>query len=155
MSCLFKEFLDELNTMFMPLELENNSGGELAFKQTSKCKNWPVYQNAEEMLPPWRYSKDIWTWSWVTISRWPCLSRGLNKMISRGPFQLQHYCGSLKTYFGVKSLTWPFKWEFCQLHPGPSFFFLLPCSQDDSMTCNTNCSGWCCSTLRHCPHPLA
>lgn len=26
MSCLFQELLDELNVIFMPLELENNSG---------------------------------------------------------------------------------------------------------------------------------
>lgn len=39
MACLFQELLDELNAMFMGPELENNSGGELAFKQTSKCKN--------------------------------------------------------------------------------------------------------------------
>lgn len=26
MSCLFQELLDELNAIFMPLELENNSG---------------------------------------------------------------------------------------------------------------------------------
>ncbi|KAK4816307.1 LOW QUALITY PROTEIN: hypothetical protein QYF61_014605 [Mycteria americana] len=26
-------------------------------------------------LPPWKSSKAIWTWSWATRSRWPCLSR--------------------------------------------------------------------------------
>lgn len=154
MACLFQELLDELNAMFMGPELENNSGGELAFKQTSKCKNWLIYQNAEEKLPPWRCLKDIQILSWVTVSRWPCLSRGLDKMTFGGPFQPQHYCSSLKADFGVKSSTQPFKWEFCQLHPGLSFF-VLPCSQYDSVTCNTSCSGWWCSTLRSCPHPLA
>lgn len=41
--------------MFMPLELKNNfgahsAGGELAFKLMSKCKNWLIYQTAQEML---------------------------------------------------------------------------------------------------------
>ena len=26
-------------------------------------------------LPPWRYSKAVWTWSWATGSKQPCLSR--------------------------------------------------------------------------------
>lgn len=29
-----------------------------------------------QSLYPWRYSKTIWTWSWTTSSRWPCLSKG-------------------------------------------------------------------------------
>jgi len=24
---------------------------------------------------PWRYSKVIWTWSWATCCRWPCMGR--------------------------------------------------------------------------------
>lgn len=35
-------------------------------------------------LPPWRYSKATWTWSW------PCLSQGLDQVMSKGPFQLNH-----------------------------------------------------------------
>ena len=27
-------------------------------------------------LCPWRYSRAVWTWSWATSCRWPCLSRG-------------------------------------------------------------------------------
>jgi len=132
----------------MPLELENNfwaysAGGELAFKQVSQCKNWLICQTAQEMLPPWRYSKDIWTWSWATSSRWPCLSRKLDKMTSSHPFKPQTFCDSVKDSFGVKGLTQPFSWEFCHLHPNPSFF-LVPCSQYDLVTCNTNDSGWCC-----------
>lgn len=34
MSCLFQELLDELNTLFVPLELENNSG------PTVQAGNW-------------------------------------------------------------------------------------------------------------------
>jgi len=40
-------------------------------------------------LPPWRYSKAAWMWSWATSSRWPCLSRVLDKVTSRSPFQPQ------------------------------------------------------------------
>lgn len=40
-------------------------------------------------LQSWRYQKATWTWSWATGSRWPCLSLGLDQMISRGPFQPQ------------------------------------------------------------------
>ena len=34
-------------------------------------------------LHPWRYSKAVWTWSWVTGCRWSCLSSGV------GPDDLQ------------------------------------------------------------------
>lgn len=40
---------------------------------------------------PWR-SKGTWTQSWEMGSRWPCLCQvGVNKMISRGPFQPQSF----------------------------------------------------------------
>lgn len=31
----------------------------------------------------WRFSKAVWTWSWATCCRWPCLSRRI------GPDDLQ------------------------------------------------------------------
>ena len=46
-------------------------------------------------LHPGRYSKAVWTWSWATNSRGPCLSRGSVKTASRGPFQPQPFCCSV------------------------------------------------------------
>lgn len=63
MSCLFQELLDELNAMFMPLELENNSGltvleGNWLLNRHPSAK-LVLYQNAEEILLPWKNSKNI------------------------------------------------------------------------------------------------
>ena len=48
-------------------------------------------------LLPWGYSKAIWIRSWATGSRWPCLSRRLDQMTSRGPRQPQPFCDSVLT----------------------------------------------------------
>lgn len=45
-------------------------------------------------LPPWRYSKTIWTRCWAAGSPWPCLNRGLDKTTFTGPFQSQPFCDS-------------------------------------------------------------
>lgn len=42
-----------------------------------------VAQRSCGKLDPWRYSKAVWTQSWATGSRWPCLRRGV------GPDDLQ------------------------------------------------------------------
>lgn len=45
------------------------------------------------VLPPCRYAKAIWTWSWASGSGWPCFWAGrLSQMTSRGPFQCQLFC---------------------------------------------------------------
>lgn len=43
-------------------------------------------------LYPWRYSKLNWAGSWTTCSRWPHLSRGVDRIVSRGPLQPQAFC---------------------------------------------------------------
>lgn len=45
-------------------------------------------------LHPW---KAIWTWPWATDSTWPDLSRVVDQMTSRGPFQSQTFCASMST----------------------------------------------------------
>lgn len=52
---------------------------------------WAVAQVALRCycLPPWRYSKAAWA---CLSCNWPCLSRGIGQMPSRGPFQPQAFC---------------------------------------------------------------
>lgn len=45
----------------------------------------------------WIHSKPTWTCFCVTCSRWPCLARGLEQVISRGPFQPWQFCDLVKT----------------------------------------------------------
>jgi len=45
-------------------------------------------------LPPWKSPKAAWTWSWATCSGWPCLSRRLDQMTSRGLFY-RSFCDSV------------------------------------------------------------
>lgn len=45
---------------------------------------------------PRRYLKATWAWSWdFAVGGWPCLSRGLVQVASRGPFQPQPRCDSI------------------------------------------------------------
>jgi len=53
-------------------------------------EHWHVLPREAASLHPWRYSKAIWTQSWATGCRWPCLS--LDQMTSTGPFQFQPSC---------------------------------------------------------------
>lgn len=48
-----------------------NIGNTLLCRLRSTGKSYP-----ERLLStsPWRYSKNVWTWSWTTCSRWPPLS---------------------------------------------------------------------------------
>ena len=48
-------------------------------------------REAVESLP-WKYSKPTWMHSCAPCSRCACSSRGLDKMISRGPFQPLPFC---------------------------------------------------------------
>ena len=60
-------------------------------------------------LHPWRYSKPVWTWSWTTGSRWPCLIKGV------GPDDLQRSLPtSVSLWFCAYSLIWAislFQWR--------------------------------------------
>lgn len=43
-------------------------------------------------LHPWGYSKLDWTTSWTTSSRWPCLSREWDQMISKRSLPTKPFC---------------------------------------------------------------
>lgn len=49
-----------------------------------------------QYLHSWKYSKAIETPSWEASSRLSCLSRGLDKITSRGTFQYQSFCGPVQ-----------------------------------------------------------
>lgn len=53
------------------------------------CSEWL------SILHPLKYSKPSWMWLWETCSRWLCLNRRLDLMISRGPLQPQHFDNSV------------------------------------------------------------
>ena len=53
----------------------------------------------EVLESTWRYSEAVWTWSWVTGSRWPCLIRDVGQGDPRDPFQPQRFCDSCTDYF--------------------------------------------------------
>lgn len=46
-------------------------------------------------LSAWGCSEFVWTWSWATSTRWPCLSRCLDQMTSKRPFQPQPFCNAV------------------------------------------------------------
>jgi len=50
---------------------------------------WHRLPNMVVDLPPWRYPKAIWTWSWVTSFMRPCLSRVDGNL--GVPSNLNHY----------------------------------------------------------------
>jgi len=50
-------------------------------------------------LHPWRCSEAVWTRSWATGCRWPCLSTGWDKMSSRDNFAPQPFCASFAMYY--------------------------------------------------------
>lgn len=64
-------------------------------------------------LPPsWRYSNTAWTCLWAACSGWPCLSNGLEQMSSKGSFQPQPVCDSVKRPMEKPK---PTRWQ-CQRH---------------------------------------
>lgn len=74
-----------------------NTGGFLSRSGNSFSLWWWLSSGVScpeklSSLPPWWYSKPVWTWFWATRSRWCCFNRGLVKMTSRGPFQPHPFC---------------------------------------------------------------
>lgn len=64
------------------------------------------------LLPSWRYSNTVWTCLWAACSGWPCLSNGLEQMSSRGSFQPQPVCDSVRRTMEKPK---PTRWQ-CQRH---------------------------------------
>lgn len=68
------------------------------------------------LLPSWRYSNTVWTCLWAACSGWPCLSNGLEQMSSKGSFQPQPVCDSVRRTMEKPK---PTRWQ-CQRHWGMS-----------------------------------
>ncbi|KAK4830026.1 hypothetical protein QYF61_008289, partial [Mycteria americana] len=58
-------------------------------------KHWYKFPREAMDSPSLEIFKAIWTHSWATGSRWLCLSRWLDQLISRCPFQPQLFCDSV------------------------------------------------------------
>lgn len=64
--CQVKTQLAQKETQKFPLNIRNQFFTVWVTGTTCLVRLWS----------PWRYSEAIWTWSWATGSRWPCLSKG-------------------------------------------------------------------------------
>jgi len=87
---------------------------ETLFFTVRVTKHWDRLPEKLWSLHPWRQSKANWTSSWAACSRWPCLSRELDQLNSRGPFQPQPFCDEKKK---EKRKKLPCKW--CQVSWSP------------------------------------